>query len=40
MQEEIVYVFHFSLKDLKNMNSQELVRWHKAAVRINKQVNG
>ena len=39
MQEEIAYFFHFSLSDLKKMTVLELVRWHDAVIRMNKQVN-
>lgn len=40
MTEEVAYIFHFPPSELKQFTVQELVRWHKAGIRINKQVHG
>jgi len=37
MTEEIAFTFHFQPSELKAFKMPELIRWHNAARRINKQ---
>jgi len=37
--EEVAYTFHFQPSELDRMNIPKLLKWHKAAARINKQMS-
>lgn len=38
--EEVAYVFHFPPSELECMKIGQLLKWHAAARRINKQISG
>jgi hypothetical protein len=36
--EDVAYVFHFQPSELAKMKVRQLIKWHRAADRINKQL--
>jgi hypothetical protein len=38
--EEVAFTFHFQPSELERMTVARLLKWHRAAARINKQLYG